>query len=124
MILDEIVAYTRTELEKIKESIPPEKLRKVALEQPEPLDFAAALRGEGVRLIAEVKKASPSRGVIRADFHPVEIAGIYATGGASAVSVLTEEKYFQGSLDYLRDIKNATFYLNTNGGHTKSGVGQ
>ena len=107
MILDEIVEYNRIELEKIKEIFPMEELRKAALEEPEPLDFAAALRGEGVRLIAEVKKASPSRGVIRADFHPVEIAGIYATGGASAISVLTEEKYFQGSLDYLRDIKTA-----------------
>jgi indole-3-glycerol phosphate synthase len=105
MILDEIVAYNRTELEKTKRRVPLGELKKAAQEQPDPLDFAAALRSEGVRLIAEVKKASPSKGVIRADFNPVEIASTYASSGASAISVLTEEKYFQGSLDYLREIK-------------------
>ncbi len=107
MILDEIVVYTKKELEKKKEAFPPEEMVKTALEQPAPLDFALALSGEGISMIAEVKKASPSRGVIRADFHPVEIAGIYADNGAAAISVLTEPEYFQGSLDYLRDIKNA-----------------
>ncbi len=107
MILDEIVEYNRTELGNVKSSVPLEELRKATLGQPEPLDFATALRGDGIRLIAEVKKASPSRGVIRADFSPVEIARTYAANGASAISVLTEEKYFQGSLDYLRDIRDA-----------------
>jgi indole-3-glycerol phosphate synthase len=74
---------------------------------PPPVDFASVLRGDGIKLIAEVKKASPSRGVIRADFDPVEIAQIYANNGASAISVLTESKYFQGSLNHLRDIKTA-----------------
>jgi indole-3-glycerol phosphate synthase len=76
-------------------------------QQPPPLDFASALRGETVKLIAEVKKASPSKGVIRSDFDPVDIARIYAENGASAISVLTESKHFQGGLDYLKDIRDA-----------------
>lgn len=107
MILDEIVAYTKKELEKKKEAVPSEELIKAAQEQPGLLDFALALSGDGISLIAEVKKASPSKGVIRADFRPVEIAGVYADNGAAAISVLTEPEYFQGNLDYLRDIKNA-----------------
>ena len=105
MILDEIVEYNRAELERKKLDVPLDKLRELAAERTEPLDFASVLRGEGVRLIAEVKKASPSKGVIRADFHPVEIAKIYADSGASAISVLTEQKYFQGNIEYLSDIK-------------------
>jgi indole-3-glycerol phosphate synthase len=107
MILDRIVADNQLELESRKQRLPLAELKKVALRQPPPLDFAAALKGDGLRLIAEVKKASPSRGVIRPDFHPVEIARTYADNGASAISVLTEEKYFQGSIDYLRDIREA-----------------
>jgi len=84
-----------------------EELRRVALEQPPPLDFASALRGERIRLIAEVKKASPSRGVIRSDFNPAEIAQTYATNGASAISVLTEARYFRGNINHLRDIREA-----------------
>jgi len=79
----------------------------MASEQSPPLDFAAALSGDRIQLIAEVKKASPSRGVIRPDFNPVEIAQTYASNGASAISVLTEARYFQGSLNHLQDIKNA-----------------
>ncbi len=105
MILDQIVADNRLELEIRKGSFPLEELRRVALEQPPPLNFASALRGERVQLIAEVKKASPSRGVIRSDFNPTEIAQTYASNGASAISVLTEARYFQGSLDHLRDIR-------------------
>jgi len=107
MILDRIVADNRLELETRKRSFPLAELQKTALEQSEHLDFASALRGERIRLIAEVKKASPSRGVIRPDFDPVEIARTYAGNGASAISVLTEARYFQGSLSYLRDIRNA-----------------
>jgi indole-3-glycerol phosphate synthase len=107
MILDEIVAYTKKELEKKKEVFPLEELWKAAREQPAPLDFGLALSGDGISMIAEVKKASPSKGIIRADFHPVEIAHIYADNGAAAISVLTEPEYFQGSLDYLRDIKDS-----------------
>jgi len=107
MILDQIVADNLRELEARKGSVPLAELQRLALEQPPPLDFASALCGDRIQLIAEVKKASPSRGIIRADFNPVEIAKIYASSGASAISVLTEAKYFQGSLNHLRDVRNA-----------------
>ena len=107
MILVEILADNLGELEARKHIFPLEELKKVASEQPPPLDFASALRGDRIQLIAEVKKASPSRGIIRPDFNPVEIAQTYASNGASAISVLTEARYFQGSLNYLRDIRNA-----------------
>jgi indole-3-glycerol phosphate synthase len=107
MILDQIVADNKLELEARKRSFPLVELQRVALLRPPPLDFASALRGERVQLIAEVKKASPSKGVIRSDFNPVEIARTYAGNGASAISVLTETRYFQGSLNHLRDIREA-----------------
>ena len=107
MILDEIVANKKRELAVSQRNLPLADLRRIALAAPPPVDFASALRGDGIKLIAEVKKASPSRGVIRADFAPVEIAQIYADNGASAISVLTESKYFQGSLNHLKDIKTA-----------------
>ena len=107
MILDRIVADNRLELEARKKASPLAEVKKLAGETAPPVDFAAALRGDGVKLIAEVKKASPSRGIIRADFNPVEIARVYASNGAAAISVLTEHGYFQGSLDYLKEIANA-----------------
>ena len=107
MILDQIVADNKLELEARKRSLPLAELRGVALEQPPPLDFASALRGDRIQLIAEVKKASPSRGIIRPDFNPVEIAQTYASNGASAISVLTESRYFQGRLNHLKDIRDA-----------------
>lgn len=106
MILNEIVSRNLQELESKKRTLPMTELQRMALQQPTPLDFASALRGEGIRLIAEVKKASPSRGVIRPDFDPTEVAKIYASNGASAISVLTEARYFHGSLEHLRDIRN------------------
>ncbi len=107
MILEKIVADNQLELEARKRSFPLAELQRMASEQPAPLDFAAALSGERVQLIAEVKKASPSKGIIRPDFNQVEIAQTYAGNGAAAISVLTEAKYFQGSLDHLRDIREA-----------------
>lgn len=107
MILNQIVADNRLELESRKRVTPLAELQRAALGQSPPLDFASALRGDRIQLIAEVKKASPSRGIIRPDFNPVEIARTYASNGASAISVLTEAKYFQGSLNHLRDIRSA-----------------
>ena len=107
MILDQIVADNRLELASRKRVTPLAELQRVALGQSPPLDFASALCGDRIQLIAEVKKASPSRGIIRPDFNPVEIARTYASNGASAISVLTEAKYFQGSLNHLRDIRSA-----------------
>jgi indole-3-glycerol phosphate synthase len=105
MILDKIVADVAIELEKKKRRLPLAEMVKKAVAQSPPLDFAPALRGDNVRLIAEVKKASPSKGIICDNFNPLDIARVYAANGASAISVLTEPKYFQGNLNYLRDIK-------------------
>ncbi|TRZ48239.1 MAG: indole-3-glycerol-phosphate synthase, partial [Dehalococcoidia bacterium] len=107
MILDKIVSDNLPELETRKRDLPLEELKRVVLAQPPPLDFASALRGDGIQLIAEVKKASPSRGVICHSFNPVEIAQTYASNGASTISVLTETMYFQGSLNHLKDIRDA-----------------
>jgi indole-3-glycerol phosphate synthase len=107
MILDEIVADVAIELAAKKRRMPLTEMVRNAEAQSPPLDFTSALQGNSVRLIAEVKRASPSMGVIRPNFNPLEIAGIYGTNGAAAISILTEPKYFQGSLDYLRDIKKS-----------------
>jgi len=107
MILNRIVSHNRQELERKKRRLPLPVVQNMATEQPPTLDLANALTGDGIKLIAEVKRASPSRGVIRPDFHPAKIAQIYADNGAAAVSVLTEAMYFQGSLDHLTDIRKA-----------------
>jgi indole-3-glycerol phosphate synthase len=107
MILDRIVSQNLEGLEYKKRRLPMAELQKMASEQLPALDLASALRGDGIKLIAEVKKASPSKGVIRPDFDPVEIAKIYAVNGAAAVSVLTEALHFQGSLDHLKNIRKA-----------------
>jgi indole-3-glycerol phosphate synthase len=104
-MLSQIISKSLQELEYRKRNLPLAELKKMVLERPLPIDLASALRGKGVKLVAEVKKASPSRGVIRSDFDPVKIAQIYADNGAAAISVLTETKYFQGSIEHLRDIK-------------------
>jgi indole-3-glycerol phosphate synthase len=105
MFLNTIVAETREELEQRQKTMPLAELEAVIRDKPSPLDFAAALRGDSLRLIAEVKRASPSRGVLRADLEPVKLAETYARGGAAAVSVLTEARYFQGSLVDLEAIR-------------------
>ena len=105
MILDEIVADKRVELAATMRRVPLEKISAIARRAPSPLSLASAIKGKKVRLIAEVKKASPSRGLIRPDFDPVKIASIYAEHGAAAISVLTESKYFQGSLACLQSIR-------------------
>ncbi len=105
MIIDEIVENKRSELEEAMLRTPLDRVAEVARRAPSPLSLAAAIRGRKVKLIAEVKKASPSRGVICRDFDPVRIASAYADNGAAAISVLTESKYFQGRLSYLQSIK-------------------
>lgn len=107
-ILERIVATKRQEIAAAKARLPEVDLRKQAEAAPHPRDFFGALAKPGpIRLIAEVKKASPSKGVIRADFDPVAIARTYAQHGAACISVLTDEPYFQGSLDYLVKIRAA-----------------
>ena len=105
-ILDQIVTAKRREIERAKAAAPEAALRERLADAPPVRDFLAALSGPGpIRLIAEVKKASPSKGLIRADFHPVEIARTYQEHGAACVSVLTDEPYFQGSLEYLSRVR-------------------
>lgn len=104
-ILDEIVAHKRGEIAFAKDCLPQSEVESACSNLPAPPDFLAAIQNDPeVSLIAEVKKASPSKGLIREDFDPVDIATKYATHGATCISVLTDEKYFQGHLDYLRAI--------------------
>ena len=108
MILDEIIAYKKQELADTKRAVPFSELKaRVADAEPTRGFEKASTPKAGIRLIAEVKKASPSKGVIREDFDPVEIAKTYARSGADCLSVLTEKKYFQGKLEYLSGIRKA-----------------
>lgn len=108
-ILDKIVASKQGELEAARLRHPEAKVREQAALAEPPRDFFAALGAEGpIKLIAEVKRASPSQGLIRADFQPVEIAQTYQRHGASCISVLTDEPWFQGHLDHLRQARAAT----------------
>jgi len=107
-ILDEIVASKRRWLERQKALVPEAELRRRAAQAPSPRDFPAALAtAPPIRLIAEVKKASPSKGLIRPQFDPAEVARSYELHGASCISVLTEEQYFQGSFENLRMVRAA-----------------
>ncbi|MFO0905351.1 MAG: indole-3-glycerol phosphate synthase TrpC [Pirellulales bacterium] len=107
-ILDKIVATKRTEIAAAQAARPESQLRDALANAPPVRDFFGALAADGpIKLIAEVKKASPSKGVIRADFCPVEIAETYAASGATCLSVLTDVQYFQGSLEYLKNIRAA-----------------
>jgi len=115
-ILDKIVEQKKREVAALPARIiAAGDLRDALLEHGERRDFRSALitgashaqNGPGIALIAEVKKASPSAGIICADFDPVRIAKEYEAAGASCLSVLTDEQFFQGSLDYLRQIRAA-----------------
>ncbi|MGL5077493.1 MAG: indole-3-glycerol phosphate synthase TrpC [Waterburya sp.] len=102
-ILEEIVWHKEVEVERMRDRLPLQQLREQVKDVAPPKNFLAALRNGKTNpaLIAEVKKASPSKGVIKADFNPVAIAKAYERGGASCLSVLTDEKFFQGSFDNL-----------------------
>jgi indole-3-glycerol phosphate synthase len=107
-ILDRIVETKLREIAAAKAALPEAELERRIADVPPARDFRAAIRRFGqITLIAEVKKASPSAGVIRADFDPVKIARIYEAHGAAAISVLTDVEYFQGSLKYLTGVKAA-----------------
>ncbi|HNI09487.1 MAG TPA: indole-3-glycerol phosphate synthase TrpC [Thiobacillaceae bacterium] len=110
-ILEKILATKREEVAAARKAEPLEAVREAAEWMPPARDFVGALRAKAAAgqaaVIAEIKKASPSKGVIRPDFHPAEIAASYAAGGAACLSVLTDRDYFQGAPDYLKAARDA-----------------
>lgn len=104
-ILEEIIDWKRGEVERCKAALPPELVQAEAAQAPAPRDFVGALRQRGVSLIAEVKRASPSKGLLRPGLDAASLARAYEANGAAAISVLTDQRYFQGSLDDLRAVR-------------------
>ena len=105
--LSRILQEKQQEVAYKKQRIPLEALRARIAAAKKPLDFLGALRRPGIQLIAEVKKASPSKGLLCPNFDPIRLAKAYADNGAAAISVLTDAPYFQGCLDHLLTIKAA-----------------
>jgi indole-3-glycerol phosphate synthase len=115
MFLEKIIRHKKAELKNFKKQLSLSFLKDLVKDMVPPRDFAGALKRavnnedeQNYNIIAEVKKASPSKGVIRNDFNPVEIAQTYETHGAAALSVLTDQEFFQGSFDFLKEIKSNT----------------
>ena len=107
-ILDKILVQTRSTIEADRRRCPADELERSVVDLPPCRDFCGALQaGDEVQVIAEVKRASPSAGLIRQDFDPAAIATAYQLGGAACISVLTDEPFFQGSLEYLRQVRRA-----------------
>jgi indole-3-glycerol phosphate synthase len=106
-LLSELLAARRRRVEQARAEVPLERHRRAAEARMERRDFAAALREPGLRIIAEMKQASPSRGVLRTDYRPRKIAQAYEAAGAAALSVLTEEEFFRGALNDLVDAREA-----------------
>lgn len=106
-ILEKIVWHKEKEIEKMRERLPLIKLRQQVKNTPPPMDFIAALRNSKLKpaLIAEVKQASPSKGIIRADFDAAKIAKSYQENNATCLSVLTDTEFFQGSFDNLSNVR-------------------
>jgi indole-3-glycerol phosphate synthase len=108
MILDRILANKYSEVAQRRSSLPIERLREQAIAQAPPRDFIGALKqAKRPALIAECKKASPSKGLLRPDYDPAQLAQTYAENGAVALSVLTDEEFFQGSLNDLTMAREA-----------------
>jgi indole-3-glycerol phosphate synthase len=106
-LLNEIVAHKRAEIAALKAQCPLAELQAAAANIAAPRDFAAALRRPGLSLIAEVKRASPSRGALAPRLDPATVAQTYAAHGAAAISVLTDVRFFQGNLDDLQTVRQA-----------------
>ncbi len=108
MILDEILQNKRIEVERAKRSYPIDFLSSQIEKTHSPKDFLKSIKSDSmVKIIAEIKCASPSKGFLRADFKPIGIAKSYVLGGASAISVLTDKRFFKGDLAHLRDVRGA-----------------
>lgn len=106
MILDDIVEKRKEQLQREKDNIEPQDMKEMALNSKNKNHgFKEALKESGLSVISEVKKASPSKGVITEDFRPVETAIAYEEAGAAAISCLTEEHYFKGGSKYFADIR-------------------
>ena len=116
-IFEEIIAYKKIEIDRAKEKLPLDKLKNLVKVGLKPTSTTSTKRKfykaikdkvdkKQIALIAEIKKASPSKGIIRVDFNHIDIAKAYENGGATCLSVLTDEKYFQGNLNYISEIKN------------------
>ncbi len=109
-ILQRIIETKRMEVAAAEQRMPQARLEGAVRELPQPRDFHGAIAGpalRGVHLIAEIKRKSPSAGLIRPDFDPVELARVYHAHGASALSVLTDETYFDGRLEFIERVKAA-----------------
>ena len=106
-MLDKIIAQKREEVKQRKKVANMTYLQERIARQKPPLDLALALKGDNIRLITEVKRASPSRGILSPNFNPIKLAQTYAEGGAAAISVLTEANYFMGSIEHLAAINEA-----------------
>lgn len=106
-ILDEIMSFHRENLPKVMAAVSLENVRAFASVAPPVRDFYGALKLPGVSLIAECKKASPSKGLLAPHYDPVQLAQTYEKAGARAISVLTDGRHFQGSLEDLRDVREA-----------------
>lgn len=107
-VLDKILERKRQEVERRQLVLPLLELKRRVRDLPPARSFLAPSKDTSkTQIIAEIKKASPSAGIIRSEFDPIEIAQSYYTGGAAAISVLTEEDFFQGSIHYLRQVKEA-----------------
>ena len=106
-ILDKILNDKQQEVESLKKVLPLEEIREYIDPKQFPVNFSGALMGDTIRLIAEVKKASPSKGMLDPKLDPVKTGIIYAENGAAAVSVITEEKHFFGNINYLIQVKEA-----------------
>jgi len=105
MILEQIVNSTRKSLAQHMEQTPLASLKRTIAYQAPPRDFAGALRGDGIRLIAEIKRASPSKGLLCPNLAASSLAHVYSKGGAAAISVLTESEYFRGSFADLEAVR-------------------